>query len=61
MKQHAISRRDMLKLGGMAAVLGLFTPIFPRFPGAGRRKTGEKAPYRLFFHAGNGQSSEYDP
>ncbi len=48
MKQHAISRRDMLKLGGMAAVLGLFTPIFRVSPAQAAEKQGKK-PLIVYF------------
>ena len=43
MQNHTVSRRDMLKLGGMAAVLGLFTPIFRVSPAQAAEKQGKKA------------------
>ena len=42
MQNHTVSRRDMLKLTGLAPFSG-FSPHIPRFPGTGRRKTREKA------------------
>ena len=48
MQNHTVSRRDMLKLGGMAAVFGLFTPIFHVFPVQAAEKQGKK-PLIVYF------------
>ena len=48
MQNHTVSRRDMLKLTGLAAVFGLFTPIFRVFPVQAAEKQGKK-PLIVYF------------
>lgn len=43
MQNHTVSRRDMLKLTGLATVFGLFTPIFHVFPVQAAEKQGKKS------------------
>lgn len=48
MQNHTVSRRDMLKLTGLATVFGLFTPIFHVFPVQAAEKQGKK-PLIVYF------------
>ena len=43
MQNHTVSRRDVLKLTGLATVFGLFTPIFHVFPVQAAEKQGKKS------------------
>ena len=48
MQNHTVSRRDMLKLTGLATVFGLFTPIFHVFPVQAAEKQGKKPLSSIF-------------